>query len=400
MPLRVATLFPNIHVSGPESRMINFAQALDPKVCEYELIVISRSDPRDEIHGSLRDEFNKAGVKIVDLGNKAWDDRLVRLHPLAFFPGVWKAWKTVWGISRALRREKIDVLECHGHVPIILGTVAAILARKRFVFTAYDMRFWDRPFWRPMARTIMLMQRAMITDSQQRADEMNEFFWKKLPTYVIPNGIKPPLPKRSKEEVARELGIPLDRNLKIVGQVSRLDPKKGHWVVLEAAREVTKRCPNAAFLFCGYVSPRCPPDYPEQMKAKAKEWGFGDRFFVFGYPGYIGDIWQLIDVQVHGSLEDSSPISIHEGMSLGRPAVGTDEGGIPELILHEHSGLIVPKNDPAALADALTRILQDDELAARFGQNAYKRYVERHRPEVMARSLEKVFLKAAGRPVE
>ncbi|MGD9723377.1 MAG: glycosyltransferase family 4 protein [Pirellulales bacterium] len=397
-PLCVATLLPNIHVGGPEIRMLNFAQAVDRNVIDYKMIVIGRSAARDRAHGSLRPQLVDAGVTIVDLDMPAWDDRVVGLHLRTILPALWKAWRTVWRIARTLRREKIDVLECHGHAPIVLGTLAAILAGKRYVFTAYDMYFWDRPGWRTPARLIFLLQRAMITDSRQRAGLMNEFFWRRIPTYVVPNGIHVPAPHRAREEVARELGIPLDRNLKFIGQVSRLGPDKGHLIAVEAAREVVRHCPDVAFLFCGYVGPRCPPDFAEQLRAKAREYGFGDRLFVFGYPGYIGDVFQLIDIQMHASPIDSSPISIHEGMALGKPAVGTDEGGIPELIIHEQSGLIVPKNDPPALAAALVRLVQEPDTAARFGAAARQRYEARHRPEIMARSLADVFLRVAGRP--
>lgn len=396
-PLRVATLLPNIHVSGPETRMSNFALHTDRERVDFGFIVISQSRQRDEIHGSVRQQLRDADIRVIDLDMPPWDDRLARLDPRTIFRGVWRSLKTIWRVRKALRKDKIDVVELHGHVPIVLGTIAAVSARSAFAMTAYDMHFWDRPIWRTMARSIFLLHKALITDSNQRAEEMNRFFWQPIPTYVIPNGIAEPEPTRSKEEVAAELGIPLDPEYTIVGQVSRLDPTKGHRVVVEAAKTVLEKYPKTIFILCGYVSPRCPPDYPEQLRAMAKDYGFGDRLFVFGYPGYIGDIHQLIDIQVHASLKDSSPISIHEGMSLGKAAVGTDEGGIPELIIHEHSGLIVPKNDPQALAEALIRLLTEPETAARFGANARKRYEERHRPEVMAKSLENLFLKLAGR---
>jgi glycosyltransferase involved in cell wall biosynthesis len=115
---------------------------------------------------------------------------------------------------------------------------------------------------------------------------------------------------------------------------------------------------------------------------------------IFSYPGEIGDIWQLIDVQAHASMMDSSPMSVIEGMSVGKPAVVTDEGGIPELILHEETGIVVPQGDAQALANGLIRVLSDDELAKRFSEATQQRYREFHDPATMTRLLESVFIEA------
>jgi glycosyltransferase involved in cell wall biosynthesis len=397
-PLRVATLFPNINITGAGLRMMNFSRAVDPKVIDYEFIVIGRSAERDRKHGSLREQCAEANVKIVDLDVAPWDERLAHLHILSVIPGLWKLARTVWRIARTLRKEKIELVECHGHTPIVLGTMAAILSRTPYVVTAYDTQFWDRPVWRPFARTIFFLQRAMITDSLQRAELINAWLWRRLPTYVVPNGIIEPVARRSREEVCRELGIPLDGNFKIVGQVSVIKPDKGHAIVVDAAAEVIRRHPNTIFVLCGYVGPRVPVDFVEQLKATAARQRFADRLFIFPYPGHIGDIYQLFDIQVHGSLVDSSPISIHEGMSLGKPIVATREGGIPELITDEESGLLVPKNDPQQLAAAISRLLEDPATAARFGAAARKEFERHHRAETMARDMERAFLTIAGRP--
>jgi colanic acid/amylovoran biosynthesis glycosyltransferase len=61
---------------------------------------------------------------------------------------------------------------------------------------------------------------------------------------------------------------------------------------------------------------------------------------------------------------DGLPTSLLEAMALGAPVVSTPVSGIPELVVHEQTGLLVPERDPEALADALGRLLADRELAA------------------------------------
>jgi glycosyltransferase involved in cell wall biosynthesis len=67
---------------------------------------------------------------------------------------------------------------------------------------------------------------------------------------------------------------------------------------------------------------------------------------------------------------DGLPTSLLEAMALGAPVVSTPVGGIGELVLHEETGLLVPERDPAALADALERLLADRELAAALAARA------------------------------
>jgi glycosyltransferase involved in cell wall biosynthesis len=78
-------------------------------------------------------------------------------------------------------------------------------------------------------------------------------------------------------------------------------------------------------------------------------------------------------------------------MSFGKPAVVTNVGGVEEMVTHEHTGLVVPMNDPGALAQGMLRLLRDTEMAERLGANARHRYQQRYRPEVMTRRLEELF---------
>jgi glycosyltransferase involved in cell wall biosynthesis len=64
-------------------------------------------------------------------------------------------------------------------------------------------------------------------------------------------------------------------------------------------------------------------------------------------------------------------------MALGAPVVSTPVGGIGELVLHEETGLLVPERDPAAVADAIARLLADRKLASALAQRA-RTHVEEH----------------------
>jgi glycosyltransferase involved in cell wall biosynthesis len=193
----------------------------------------------------------------------------------------------------------------------------------------------------------------------------------------------------------RKLGLPGDPNTQVIGQVSALVPYKGHRVLLAAAKSVLEKVPNSAFLLVGYS--RDAGSYQKDLEKEIVDMGMSDRVRLLNYPGYIGDVWNAIDIHVHASLLDSLPNAIIESMSLAKPAVATSVGGIPEIIEHERTGLIVPPGVPDALARALLRLLREPELAQRLGAAARDRYEERYRPEVMTTRLESLFADLVNR---
>jgi glycosyltransferase involved in cell wall biosynthesis len=128
----------------------------------------------------------------------------------------------------------------------------------------------------------------------------------------------------------------------------------------------------------------------------ASELALGDRIQIVSYPGPIGDVWAAIDIHVHASLFDSQPIAVIEGMSLGKPAVVTCVGGIPEMVENGRTGLIVPPGDSTSIASAVLDMLKDPVLMKSFGRAAQERYEKNYRPELMAHRLEELFWELAA----
>lgn len=83
----------------------------------------------------------------------------------------------------------------------------------------------------------------------------------------------------------------------------------------------------------------------------------------------MADLYRQADLMLNSSLADNMPISLLEAMASGVPVVSTDVGGVPYLVKHGKDALLVPPGDPAAMADAAVRILEDRELARRLIQS-------------------------------
>ena len=133
------------------------------------------------------------------------------------------------------------------------------------------------------------------------------------------------------------------------------------------------------------------PGYPQRIKAMVKDAGINSRVHFENHRKDVGAILSTADVFVLPSFSEARPRSIIEAMSLGIAVVASEVGGIPSLIANEETGLLVPADNPEALAAALDRLIQSPELCHRLG-TAGRRRVERDcRPDRTANEYVKLY---------
>jgi glycosyltransferase involved in cell wall biosynthesis len=394
--VRVLSVIGDLGFGGGENRLLSLAKHIDSSRFEHKVLTLLRPDPRNEESWEMHRHFREAGVPVMHI---AEERAASGTQP--------RAWDKAAGVIRRVRKLRrvihvldADVVDAHLEAAALAGVAAARTAGRRAAVTLYHARpLAPAPFWTAAAKITLGAADAVITDSSVRSKEISAFISGSQPKMlVIPNGIDPPAARRPAAEARALLGLPLDPGVRIVGQVSGLVQFKGHLVLLEAAKRVLEAQPNTAFLFVGYV--KRDQEYVQRLERKAAELGLSGRVRIAPYPGAIGDVWNIIDVHVHASLFDSLPNAIIEGMSLGKPAVVTNVGGVPEMVEDGRTGLVVPVNDPVALARALVELLERPGLAVRLGRAAREKYIERCRPDVMARQLEECFLQLARRRLQ
>ena len=97
---------------------------------------------------------------------------------------------------------------------------------------------------------------------------------------------------------------------------------------------------------------------------------------------------------VLSSAWENLPHAAVEALSVGTPVVSTAVGGVPEVVRDGENGLLVPPNDPGALAEALRRVLEDDELRAALARGAQPSVAAIGR-DVIYERLERILVEAA-----
>lgn len=140
-----------------------------------------------------------------------------------------------------------------------------------------------------------------------------------------------------------------------------LEPDYDVATVLKACSLVQHRFPELSLVVVGEGSQR------PSLERLAERLRLRDTTFVGAVePNEMARIYDGADVMLNGSRVDSMPVSILEAFASGLPVVTTDAGGIPLLVGHEQTGLVVRTGDASGMAEAAARLLTDDRFASRL----------------------------------
>lgn len=174
---------------------------------------------------------------------------------------------------------------------------------------------------------------------------------------------------------------------KVVGNVSRFVPGKGQMEILEAAALVVKRYPAVHFVLVG------DGGLFDSLNKKTAELGLTDHVEFSGWKENVSAIYSEMDIFVHcpTTCIEGLGIANLEAMAMGKPCVVSDNGGLPDAVLDGVTGYVVPPGDIHKLADAILRLLEDDNLACEFGKNARRRAEEEFDMAKNVRRLEALF---------
>jgi glycosyltransferase involved in cell wall biosynthesis len=168
----------------------------------------------------------------------------------------------------------------------------------------------------------------------------------------------------------------------LVFAASPLGWPKGVDTLAAAIPIVTKRCPQARFILAGKDDTLTAKD----LRASFEQQGLADRVTLLGHVPYdqVRYHYYECDIFVSATRWDNSPLSILEAMAAGKPVVATDVGGVPELVCHGKTGLLARPNDPEGLAEALIKLIEDEQLRKQMGSAGREFVKQRHDPMKIA----------------
>ena len=267
-------------------------------------------------------------------------------------------------LARILRSERIDLV--HLNNTIQRNHAWMLAARLAGVPCITHERGLRRDF---MARDRRLARNldAVICISSAVHENLVARGLGDLPLVTIFNGLDPAQMQctRAPADVRAEIGVAPDARL--IGIVGNIQPWKGQEIVIRAMGLLREELPDLACVLIGDTS-RNAAAYREQIAALSRELGIESRVHITGFRSDVPNYINALDIQVHASI-DPEPFGrvLLEAMALSKPLVASNGGAVPEIVVHEHTGLLFEPGNPTALAAALRMLLTDRPRAAAMG---------------------------------
>ena len=353
--LRIFYFIDTLNIGGSENQMVQTACRLDRSRFQVTVGCL-------RVQGPLLAHVREAGFDVVEFHPKGGVDS---------FSGLLTTLRLAW----FLRRERFEVVQTFDLYANLMGIPAAWLARTPLrISNRRDLGSlsWYTPRKRAVLRKILGLSQVIVVNSEAIRNFMiQEDGYSGEKIRVVRNGIDADqfsLIRTNRSEVLPGLW-PED---KVVTMVANMNfPEKGHADLIEAAKSICARIPQAKFVLVGDGRER------QGLEQRAKEAGLAGRVVFLGRRTDVPQILKCSDLSVLPSWAEGLPNVVLESVAVGTPVVATRVGGIPEIIEDGVSGLLVPPRDPAALGSALIRLIEDPELAARMAARAHETLCER-----------------------
>jgi glycosyltransferase involved in cell wall biosynthesis len=207
---------------------------------------------------------------------------------------------------------------------------------------------------------------------------------------VVPAGIDfaPYRDPKERDFLRKEFAFAPDDFL--VGVVASLEDPRSYREVIEAAIVIREHAPKARVIILGEGSLRLEPD------KKGHDLPANDAVYYLGFRSDIARVLASLDVFVTTSPLIGFGGSLLDAMASGVPVVATEAGGIPDVLVHRETGLLVSPRDHRALAEAVLKLFLDRNLAARLAQRGSEAVREKYSSETMARKIIAVYERLAS----
>ncbi len=355
--------------SGAEEHMLTLLRGLDRKY--FRVHVVCRAELAEKLRPDL-----PADVEVVPLCLQKPSQVGAAFH-----------------FARVLRQHRVDILHSHLFYASLFASPIGCLCRVPLILeTPHVREQWRRGWFK--SRYVVDRFVGRFVDYYIAVSEANARYLveeKGLPPekiVVIHNGcdlerFDPGRP--ASRDLKRSLGF--DERDPVLIAVARLEPQKGHSVLLNALPLVRRDFHRVRLVCVGEGSLR------DDLEKQARALGLEEFVRFVGYRSNVPDWLALADITVLPSLYEGLPLAAIESLGAGKPVVATSVDGTPEVVADGRTGLTVPRGDAQRLAGAICRLLSDPELCRSLGRAGRQWVVERFSQQRQVQETQELYLR-------
>jgi len=280
-----------------------------------------------------------------------------------------KEWKSFLSLLSIIRKEKPHVLHLNSPKAAGLGALAGrICGIKKIVYTVHGLALSED---RPLNQKVMIalfswftfmLCHKIIFVSHKELLTVHKWIGVKKRSQVIHNGIAL-IDYKTREEsrkyLEKQTGVSLQNTL-LLGSIGELNRNKGMTYLLQALEECAPK--NVVYVHWG------GGELEQALHNEIKLRKLKKNVFLLGFDKEAKTYLSGLDAFVLPSIKEGLGYVLLEAGLAGLATIASDVGGIPEIITHETSGLLVPSKDSVALAQAIMKLQQDKELKEMYGK--------------------------------
>jgi glycosyltransferase involved in cell wall biosynthesis len=372
---RVLKVVPTLMCGGTETQFMTLSRRLDPARFDLEFACLRRWGP-------FVQELAERRIPLSE-------------YKVATFRSV-QALAQQARLVRHIARRGIKIVHAYNFYGNVFAVPPARLAAPVVIASIRDCAPYLTAMQKRVQRYACQFADCVLVNATAVKDWLMGEGYDASKIVVIRNGVDMSGFARSAEPDRIRLELGLAPSTPLVAVVSRLTPLKGLENLLEAAAMLKPRYPDARFLVVGETSPMEVP-YLGQLKQLADRLGVGDRVIFTGRRSDVPALLSAVNVSVMPSLNEALSNVLLESMGAGAPTVATRVGGTPEALVHEQTGLLVAPGDSRAIADSVSRLLDNPALASRLGQAARTLIKDRFSVDQMVHSTQDLYAELLAR---
>jgi glycosyltransferase involved in cell wall biosynthesis len=348
-------LVDTLNIGGTESQLVQLAVCMQ-RVGHRVTVGCLRAE------GPLLQVMKRAGIPVVEFRK---EKTLLSLNGA----------RQLVRLAAFLRAGKFDVLHAHDLWANLLGIPASRLARTPVVISSRrylaDLE-WYTPWRNRIVRFIYrLSSRVVVNSNAVRERLVGREKLAPARVRVIYNAVDVERFACAPRNRAKLLAHIAERSKVIAVLANMYSPVKGHAGLVSAARIVRQSEPDAVFVLIG--------DGPERpgLESQVRRAGLEKNVLFLGRRTDVPELLACCDLSVLPSEAEAFPNALLESLSAGLPVVATDVGGNREIVENGTNGLLVPPQNPEALAAAVLLLMRDSRLRQRLA-GAGQNYVRTH----------------------